>query len=202
MTKRLAELVVVLSVVALFGFFFGPRHDNNPYGGVTPSPGTEPAHSLSPLAVNPNVRSVPAFELPGAFGGAYRFDDLAGSSSSSTSKYHEHHGPLFITLTAIGCGDCQARVPTDTQAYQLVHNHGLQVWNILVFATTPEQGQIFVDRFHPTADSELIDPGGSVSVGKLGGSDAACWILIDKNDHIAWQGGGDLARLEEQLKRL
>lgn len=165
---EVVSLIVVLCVGALFGVWY--THRQKPY--------TEPPQFP---AVSPATRSAGAFTL----------NDLEGHPVS----YRADGKPLFVILTAVGCGECRARIPLDGEAVAAAHARGLRVWNILVYSGW-DAGRGFRDQFHPAEDLILCDPSGSVAVNQLGGSDASCWIMIDGQGAIRWQGPGRRENIE------
>jgi hypothetical protein len=101
-------------------------------------------------------------------------------------------------LSAVGCKDCQARVAVDRQAVAEAQRRHVPAWNILVYANQ-DVGHDFVDRFHPAADRILLDPTADVAVGQLGGSDATCWLAIDGQGRVQWQGPGTVPNIPKAL---
>lgn len=128
----------------------------------------------------------------------FTLEEVGGGSQ----RLAEVQGPVLITLSAVGCPDCQARVEkVDRKSYQVAQQAGVKVWNLLVYADQT-QGSNWTTVYSPSADMVLVDPGGKVSVNQLGGSDATCYILLDAEHKKVWQGQADPVELEQRLAGL
>ncbi len=110
-------------------------------------------------------------------------------------------GPLLLVLTAPGCGGCLERIDQqDRSAYAMAHQAGIPVWNVLVYSSAASTS-LFEKRFNPSADRLLGDPGGAVTVRRLGGSDSTCWMFFNGSTTPLWKGPADPDRLAEVLKK-
>lgn len=131
---------------------------------------------------------VPDFTLTDAFG--------------DRITHRQADGPLFITLTATGCGDCLKRIAAeDSRAFELAQQAGVPVWNLLVYHPN-ERAPDFVSQYQPRADRVLADPTAQASVSLLGGSDSTCWLLLDKEGKLVYRAGVDPEALAKVLKTL
>ncbi len=175
--SRTLDLVVVLIAIAIIFHFYRPRDKEQP---PHPPPPASPQRAQDPW-------QAPAFTLQDVDGHPFTYDGRSG--------------PALIHLSAVGCGDCRARVPMDRANVEKAHQHGMAVWNILVFASR-DSGRQFMRDTGPVADRFLVDPDGAVSVQKYRGSDASCWIVIDRRGRVAWQGGNDPVGLDKALTHL
>ncbi len=104
----------------------------------------------------------------------------------------------LLILSAVACQDCRDRVERDRVVARIAEAHGFTVSNLLVFADQ-NTGPQFASRFEPYADHVLVDDG-QVAVNQYGGSDAMCWIVVEK-ERIVWQGPADLNLIAEYLVR-
>lgn len=128
----------------------------------------------------------------------FTLQEVSGASRSLS----EVSGPVFIYLTATGCADCLARVHrVDRESVDLAKKNGLTVWNLLVYADNTA-GAAFVADYAPSADAIFSDPGGSIGVNLLGGSDATCYLLLDENHNKVWQGGASPQELAQAIARM
>jgi AhpC/TSA family protein len=116
--------------------------------------------------------------------------------------YSTGQGPIFIVLTATGCGECLERIgKEDSKAYELAKSSGLEVWNLLVYQSA-DGATRFVETHQPSADQILADSSSNVSVKTLGGSDSTCWILIDGKGRLAYRGPVDHDALQKAMSDL
>ena len=183
MKKRLAELCLVVSAVALFIHY---QASEPGLVNVTPTPAAL-------------IKKVPA--QPVSVGDAVPSFTLTDSRGEEV-LYRKGVGPVFITLTATGCGDCLHRIKKeDVTAYEMAKESGVAVWNLLVFHPT-EGAAGFAEQHRPSADRVMADPSSVVSVKTLGGSDATCWLLIDAEGRLAYRGPVDTAALKSALADL
>lgn len=188
MKQRFFELVLLIVVIGLVvGYQRSPEEPRQ----ATESPEllSEATPSVAPVVSTLQIgEPVPYFRLAGPAG--------------KRVNYEPGHGPLLVVLTATGCSECLDRIHRqDREAYELAKSSGLEVWNLLVYH--PAAGATeFVKRNHPTADHVLADPGAEVSVRTLGGSDATCWILIDREGRLAYRGPSELTSLQRAVANL
>lgn len=178
--SRLTDLAFILMVIALGVSYF--------HRDLTQEAPPPPAQTVAAQApADPKLvalgQAVPSFELAG---GGYK----AGS------------GPYLLVLTATGCGGCLERVDgDDRKAYEMARGQGLEVWNLLVYH--PDSGlEAFVADRSPSADRVSADPRGEFSVRTMGGSDATCWMLIDKRGRLVWRGPAEAEMLEQAFQLL
>ncbi|MGE0495161.1 MAG: TlpA family protein disulfide reductase [Vulcanimicrobiota bacterium] len=176
--SRLPELMLLLCVVAVAMGFFLKQDEAGP-----PVPAVSPRLSTAPVEIG---QPVPAFTLKHPDGSSFTFEQ----------------GPLLVVLTATPCGECLQRIDqADLRLYQAAREAGLPSANLLVYAGE-SVGQSFLDEHSPAADMVLCDPSADISVQMLGGSDATCWLLIDRQGKLAWRGPADGNRIGELLAAL
>lgn len=181
MNFRRNELIFVIAIVAVVVAYFHQPAPPSTKDPLAPRPDFTP-HLIS------EGDPVPAFPLP----------DPKGKETI----YQAGQGPILVVLTATGCGGCLQRIDNaDREAYNKAHALGIPVWNMLVYQGV-EGAQAFVDQHQPSADLVLCDPQSSVSVTTLGGSDATCWLLIDKSGKLAWRGPAEPEALTRALENL
>lgn len=190
--KRLTELMFVLSVIAVVVHFqlkkeraTAPPSQPTPALAVaTPAPDSPPpAYQTVSMG-----QLVPDFTLTNADGGQ--------------TTHRAGEGPLLIVLTATGCGECLQRIDAaDQEGYEMAQQANVPVWNLLVFHPNDRAAE-FKDQHKPHADQVLADPTSDISVRMLGGSDATCWIMLDKEGKLAYRAGAQPAALEQALQKL
>lgn len=186
--KRLTELLFVMSVIAVVVHFqLKKESDSSP----PPAPAATTAAAAPASAANGTVsigQQVPEFTLADADGG------------QTTHKAGE--GPLLIVLTATGCGECLQRIQgADLKAYEMAQQANVPVWNLLVFHPNDRAAE-FKEQHEPHAERVLADPTSDISVRMLGGSDATCWILLDREGKLAYRASTDPSALEKALQNL
>lgn len=171
MSRRLVELVLVVLVVG----------GAMAWWSSSPEP---PAQTVVPITPTAASSVGPGFELPTLEGG--------------TAIHAAGEGPLLMFLTAPGCGGCRARAPQDKEAYELAKRYGVPVWSLLVYSD--EAGaRRFVEETSQPAERHLLDSDARIAVATYGGSDASCWVLLNGQGEIVYQGGSDPAALGAQL---
>jgi hypothetical protein len=184
MKKSVLEFFFVLGVVAIL-VSYRTSQTSNPEARIEPSPRTTPAFAGTPLRVGD---AVPHFSLQNHLG--------------EVMEYQAGDGPLFITLTATGCGQCLARIEKeDMSAFEMASKAGVDVWNMLVFHPHERAGS-FVTQYSPSANQVMADPDSGVSVKMLGGSDSTCWLLIDGEGRLVYRAGVNLEALDSALAKL
>lgn len=180
MRFRSIELVFVVAIVAVVVSYF-----QQPSTLKEADPAPRPDFTPALVAEH---EAVPSFPLTGP--------------SGEETIFKAGQGPLLVVLTATGCGGCLERIDAaDREAYTKAHDLDIPVWNLLVYQGV-NGAQEFVDRHQPSADVILCDPQASVSVTTLGGSDATCWLLIDKSGKLAWRGPADPEALTRALETI
>ncbi len=179
-SNRLIDFIVLSALVA-GGAYFATRRDNAP---ASPSP--IPLATQTARASNGLPERAGPFQLRTSDG---RVREFSGQ------------GPLIITLTAIGCGGCINRIPTDKELLAVAQEKNIPLYNVLVFADD-NSGKQFVDQYHPSATEILFDPGGKVSVNQYGGSDGNCWMLIAPDGKFLYQGSENMSAMKQALASL
>lgn len=175
--SRLPELMVLVCVVAVAMAFFLKQEEQ------PPTPGANQRLTTATIALG---QVVPAFTLQHPDGSSFTFE----------------RGPLLVVLTATPCAECLERVEqADLKLYQAASEAGLPSANLLVYAGE-SAGKSFLNDHAPAADLVLCDPSADISVQMLGGSDATCWLLIDRQGKLAWRGPADPNRIGELLGAL
>lgn len=189
MNKRILELLFIGFVISLLAQYWGKEEAGS---GQTAPPRVQPSQTQSqarpgtlPIGVNDVV---PEFQMSNAQG------EIVAHKPGT--------GPLFISLTATGCGECIQRIDKqDATAYEMARKSNVPVWNMLVYHPQ-NRAASFVEARNPVADQVLADPTALISVRTLGGSDSTCWMLIDKEGKLAYRGPVDLKKLEQALGRI
>jgi peroxiredoxin len=174
------ELLFVIGVVAVVVSYFQQ------------APSSAPGPEAPLAAFTPGLLSigqpVPTFAL--------------SDPSGENVVYQAGQGPVMIVLTATGCGGCLERIDgLDREAYNKAKERGIPVWNLLVYQGV-EGARAFQEQHQPSADLVLCDQKAEVSVATLGGSDATCWLLIDKQGKLAWRGPANSEGLSRALQAL
>ncbi|MBM3464556.1 MAG: hypothetical protein FJX76_20870 [Armatimonadetes bacterium] len=118
------------------------------------------------------VRRAPPFTLCDLRGREYTFDGL---------------GPAFINMTCVDCPQCKERVPQDRIVSVQARGFGLRVLNILVYADL-RSGPRFIEETRPVADLFVVDPRAHVAKKAYRCKDEACWVLVDRQGVIRFQG--------------
>ncbi|MBI3927745.1 MAG: hypothetical protein HY319_19550 [Armatimonadetes bacterium] len=162
MRSKALDLVLLLAAIALAAVFLKPREDV----AVKPIPVRAPQ-------VQGNARPAPEFELQRLGGGAFRY---AGGE-----------GPAFAIMSLVGCPDCttESRYAEDRKAFHLAREAGLDTWHLFIGA--PEPAAVMAADCQTAADHVLVD-NQNVCIGKYKGRADYCWLLIDAQDNITWQG--------------
>ena len=195
-TTDLLLVTIAVAVLAKVGY-----DESRPSPTSSPTP-ERVAASASPSAKTPGQAvtlrigdRVPGFRLPGSISG----QEFVYESRQPGSP---ERIPIFIALTATGCGDCVDRVDgLDREAYTLAKQAGAEVWNFLVYQAATGVPD-FIVRHGPSADQIVADPDSKISVTTLGGSDSQCWILIDGQGLLAWRGPAKLDGFKAALAKL
>lgn len=173
------ELIFVIAIVSVVVTYF---HHDSP-----PTKDASPVAQFTPRLISQG-EAVPSFVL--------------SDPSGNDVVYQAGQGPILVVLTATGCGGCLARIDgTDREAYNKAKALDISVWNMLVYQGA-DNATGFVDQHLPSADLVLCDPKAEVSVSTLGGSDATCWLLIDKEGKLAWRGPAEPEALAKALENL
>lgn len=172
MGRRLVELVWVILVVGCAMFWWSARR---------PEPLPAPAPSATEAATALPVGA--AFELPALEG--------------DRAVHAVGQGPLLMLLTSPGCAGCRDRAPLDKEVHQIAKDHGIPVWSLLVY-TDEATARRFVEETSQPADRHLLDADAKVAVSTYGGSDASCWVLLNRKGEIVYRGN-DVKGLWEAL---
>ena len=173
------ELIFVIAIVSVVVTYF---HQASP-----PTKDASPVVQFTPRLISQG-EAVPSFVL--------------SDPSGKDVVYQAGQGPILVVLTATGCNGCLARIDgTDREAYNKAKALDISVWNMLVYQGA-DGAAGFVDQHLPSADLVLCDPKAEVSVSTLGGSDATCWLLIDREGKLAWRGPAEPEALAKALENL
>lgn len=105
----------------------------------------------------------------------------------------------LITLTAIGCGGCIERQPTDAKAYGYMKDRGGRTVSLYLYGS-PAQFESVLKENPTQADAVLADYQGKIGVSQLRGSDSRCWILLRPDGVVAWQGGAQIEALKNHFE--
>ena len=189
--KRILEILFICFVVSLLAQWMQDK-----------PPVQEEVESRKPEVVNRKSPPRQASDkLPIAMGDVVPEFQLNNSQGEAV-VHKAGDGPLFITLTATGCGECIQRIDKeDATAFEMAAKSGVPVWNMLVYHPD-NQAASFVTGYKPVADQVLADPSSQISVRMLGGSDATCWLLLDKEGRLAYRGPVNLDNLQGELSKL
>ena len=189
--KRILEILFICFVVSLIAQWMQDK----------PPVQKEPEQGKPEVATRGEKPAQPSTKLPIDVGDVVP-DFQLNNARGETVVHKAGTGPLLITLTATGCADCIQRIgKEDATAYEMAAKSGVPVWNMLVYHPD-NQAASFVERHNPVADEVVADPTSQTSVRMLGGSDATCWLLLDKEGRLAYRGPVSLDNLERELRAL
>lgn len=189
--KRILEILFICFVVSLLAQWMQDK----------PPAQEEPEQRKPEVVTRGEQPAQPSAKLPIAMGDVV--PDFQLNNAQGEAVVHKAGtGPLLVTLTATGCGDCIQRIDKeDATAYEMAAKSGVPVWNMLVYHPD-NQAASFVQSHNPVADEVVADPTSQTSVRMLGGSDATCWLLLDKEGRLAYRGPVSLDNLERELRAL